>query len=121
MWHVRFYVDVLGQEERQRKSVPIGPCTGKNKLTKPEAVRKGAEVVASLGVNTEDHLERSMNHNPVVTFRQRVEWCRRYHKAWTDGKPSSVLSMESQLTKHILPDLVPCPWTPSMKRSCKSL
>jgi len=103
MWHVRFYVDVLGQEERQRKSVPIGPCTGKDKLTKPEAVRKGAEVVASLGVNTEDHLERSMNHNRVVTFRQRVEWCRRYHKAWTDGKPSSVLSMESQLTKHILP------------------
>ena len=103
MWHVRFYVDVPAQEQRQRKSVPIGPCTGKDKLTKPEAARKGAEVVASLGVNTEDHLERSMNLKPIVTFRQRVEWCRRYHKAWTDGKPSSVLSMESQLTKHILP------------------
>ncbi len=103
MWHVRFYVDVPAQEQRQRKSVPIGPCTGKDKLTKPEAVRKGAEVVASLGVNTADHLERSMNLKPIATFRQRVEWCRRYHKAWTDGKPSSVLSMESQLTKHILP------------------
>jgi integrase len=44
-----------------------------------------------------------MNINPVVTFGQRVEWCRKYHKAWTDGKPASVLSMESQLTKHILP------------------
>ena len=40
------------KKQRQRKSVPIGPCTGKDKLTKPEAVRKGAEVVASLGVNT---------------------------------------------------------------------
>jgi integrase len=102
-WHVRCYVDSPGQEKRQRKSVPIGPCTGKNKLTKPEAVRKGAEVVASLGVNTEDHLERSMNPKPVLTFRQRVDWCRKYHKAWTDGKPGPIKTMESQLTKHILP------------------
>ena len=103
MWHVRYYVDIPGQEKRQRKSVPIGPCTGKDKLTKPEAVRKGAEVIASLGVNTAEHLKRAMNLSPIVTFGQRVEWCRKYHKAWTDGKPSSVLSMESQLTKHILP------------------
>jgi len=102
MWHVRYYVDVQGQDKRLRKSVPIGPCTGKDKLTKPEAVRKGAEIIASLGVNTTEHLERAMNVNPVVTFAQRVEWCRQYHKAWTDGKPGSVLSMESQLTKHIL-------------------
>jgi integrase len=103
MWHVRYYVDIPGQEKRQRKSVPIGPCTGKDKLTKPEAVRKGAEVIASLGVNTAEHLKRAMNLTPIVTFGQRVEWCRKYHKAWTDGKPSSVLSMESQLNKHILP------------------
>ena len=102
MWHVRYYVDVQGQDKRLRKSVPIGPCTGKDKLTKPEAVRKGAEIIASLGVNTTEHLERAMNVKPVVTFAQRVEWCRQYHKAWTDGKPGSVLSMESQLTKHIL-------------------
>lgn len=44
-----------------------------------------------------------MNINPVVTFGQRVEWCRKYHKAWTDGKPRPVRTMESQLTKHILP------------------
>jgi hypothetical protein len=103
MWHVRYYVDLRGQEKRQRKSVPIGPCTGKDKLTKPEAVRKGAEVIASLGVNTADHLERAMNVSPIVTFRQRVEWCRKYHKAWTDGKPGPIQTMESQLTKHILP------------------
>jgi len=103
MWHVGFYVDVAGQEKRQRRSVPIGLWKGKNKLTKPEAERKGAEIIATLGVNTTEHLERAMNLSPVVTFRQRVEWCRRYHKAWTDGKPSSILSMENQLTKHILP------------------
>jgi hypothetical protein len=103
MWHVRFYVDVPGQERRKRKSVLIGPAVGKEKLTKPEAERKGADVVASLGVNTADHLERAMKLTPIVTFRQRVDWCRKYHKAWTDGKPSSILSMESQLSKHVLP------------------
>jgi integrase len=103
MWHVRYYVDVAGQQKRMRKSVPIGPAKGKNKLTKPEAERKGAEVIASLGVNTREHLERAMNLTPVVTFRQRVEWCRKYHKAWTDGKPQPIRTMESQLTKHILP------------------
>ena len=42
-------------------------------------------------------------YSPIVTFRQRVEWCRKYHKAWTDGKPGPIQTMESQLTKHILP------------------
>ena len=72
MWHVRFYVDVPGQDKRQRKSVPIGPSRGKDKLTKPEADRKGAEVVASIGVNTSEHLERATNLTPAVTFGQRV-------------------------------------------------
>jgi integrase len=102
-WHVRFYADIPGKQQRERRSVSIGPCVGINKLTKPEAVRKGAEVVASLGVNTVEHLERAMNINPLLTFGRRVEWCRKYHKAWTDGKPASILSVESILTKHILP------------------
>jgi hypothetical protein len=58
MWHVRFYVDVPGQEKLQRKSLPIGPAVGKDKLTKPEAVRKGSEMIAAMGVNSEMHLER---------------------------------------------------------------
>jgi hypothetical protein len=103
MWHVRFYVDVPGQEKRQRKSLPIGPAVGKEKLTKPEAVRKGSEIIAAMGVNTEKHLERAITTNPIVTFGQRVEWCRKYHQAWTDGKPHPIRTMESALTKHILP------------------
>src|SRR6202790_644109 len=65
VWHVRFYVDLPGQEARQRKSVSIGPCAGPNKLTKTEAQRMGASIVNSLGVNTEEHLQRAMN---PVTF-----------------------------------------------------
>jgi hypothetical protein len=44
--------------ERRFLPCPSVKCVGKDKLTKPEAVRKGAEVVASLGVSTEDHLQR---------------------------------------------------------------
>ena len=39
-------------------------------------------------------------HSQVELLRL---WCRKYLKAWTDGKPSSVRSMENQLNKHILP------------------
>jgi len=103
MWHIRFYVDVPGAEKRQRKSVLIGPAVGKEKLTKPEAIRKGAEIIAEMGVNTAQHLERAIAPTPVLTFGQRVEWCRKYHPAWTDSRPKTIRTMESALTKHILP------------------
>jgi len=103
MWHVRFYVDVPGTNKRQRASLPVGPTTGKEKLTRSEAIRKGAEIVAETGVNKSQHLERAIK--PVQTFEQRVQWCKKYHKAWTDGKPGPVATMESQLAKHILPRL----------------
>jgi hypothetical protein len=77
MWHIRFYVDVPGQEKRQRKSLPIGPAIGKEKLTKPEAIRKGAELIANTGVNSAEHLERAVTPSPIVTFGQRLEWCRK--------------------------------------------
>lgn len=108
MWHVRFYVDVPGQLKRQRTSVPVGPAVGKEKLTRPEAARKAAELIASFGVNTPEHLERARHPKPVATietFRDRVEWCRKYHKAWTDGKPGPVYWMDNQLDKHVLPVL----------------
>jgi hypothetical protein len=98
MWHIRFYVDV-GQT-RERRSVPVGLCKGKGKLTRAEAHRKGAEIITSLGVNTAEHLQRATN---PITFKQRVVWCRENRTAWTEGKPSSIQSMKSQLEKHILP------------------
>jgi integrase len=102
-WHVRFYVDVPGQPKRLRKSVPVGPAVGKEKLTKPEAVRKAGEIVRSAGVNTVEHLEQAVRPQPVKTFQDRVEWCRKNHKAWTDGKPGPIATMEGHLAKHILP------------------
>lgn len=100
-WHVRFYVDEPGTNKRRRKSLPVGPAVGKKKLTKPEAMRKGAEIVAGAGVNQPKHLDAS--RNAVQTFEQRVQWCRKFHKAWTDGKTGPIATMESQLVRHILP------------------
>ncbi len=104
MWHVRFYVDVQGSEKRQRKSVPIGSCVGNDKLTKPEAARKGSELIASLGVNTEEHLKTATSTD-VITFRHQVDWCQQNRRAWTQGRPGPISTMESQLRKHILPRL----------------
>jgi len=103
MWHVRYWVDVPDSEERQRKSEPIGSATGKDKLTKPEARRRGAELIEALGINTQNRFERIVRGVKQQTFKERVDWCRKFHKAWTEGKPGPIGTMESQLTKHILP------------------
>jgi integrase len=103
MWHVRFYVDLPGRQKRQRKSVPVGPAVGKERLTKSEAKRKAGEILRRAGVNTAEHLERAIHPQCIKTFAHRVEWCRKNHKAWTDGKPGPVATMEGHLTKHILP------------------
>jgi integrase len=102
-WHVRFYVDVPGQLKRLRKSVAVGPAVGKERLTKPEAFRKAADIIQGVGVNTAEHLEQAIRPERVRTFEQRVDWCRKNHKAWTDGKPGPVATMEGHLAKHILP------------------
>jgi integrase len=102
-WHVRFYVDVPGERRRQRKSVPVGPAVGKEKLTKPEATRQAAEIIRAAGVNTPEHLEQAIHPQQVKTFQDRLAWCRQNHKAWTDGKPGPIATMEGHLAKHILP------------------
>jgi integrase len=102
-WHVRFYADVPGQRKRLRKSVPVGPAIGKERLTRSEARRKAGDIIRSAGVNTAEHLEQAIHPERVKTFSQRVEWCRRNHKAWMDGKPGPVATMEGHLAKHILP------------------
>lgn len=103
MWHVRFYVDVPDESKRLRRSVPIGPATGKERLTKAEATRKSGEIIHAAGVNTTKHLEQAIHPRSVRTLEARVAWCRKNHKAWTDGKPGPIATMEGHLAKHILP------------------
>jgi hypothetical protein len=58
---VRVYVDVPGTNKRRRKSLPVGPSTGKERLTTLEAIRKGAEIVAGMGMNQRKHLLAALN------------------------------------------------------------
>lgn len=104
-WHIRFYVD--DEEGRHRKSIAVGPAIGSAKITKSEAQRKGAAVIGRYGVNTPEHLEQAMRPESVETFKQRVEWARKNRRAWTEGKPGPVKTMESQITKHLMPRFGP--------------
>ena len=56
-WIGRFYVDVLGQTRRVRKAVVLGM---KREITKPQAKLKLKDLLAAGGVNTPEHLERSL-------------------------------------------------------------
>src|ERR1700730_1439190 len=99
-WHVRFYADE--EKGRKKQSVPVGPAVGKGRMTKAETARN-AQFLANAGVNTQAHLTRAEHPESVETLKQRVVWCQRFHRAWTESKPGSLTSMESHLTKHILP------------------
>jgi integrase len=56
-WVGRFYVDVPDQTSRVRKAIVLGM---KRELTKPQARLKLKTMLADEGVNTPEHLERSL-------------------------------------------------------------
>src|SRR5580704_1563450 len=62
-WVGRFYVDVPGQVERVRKAIVLGM---RKELTKPQAKNKLRDLICEVGVNTPEHLERSLR--PATTF-----------------------------------------------------
>jgi len=95
-YHGRYYVDVPGQEERVRKSMPIGRVKD---VTKPQAKRKLAEMLNEMGVNSSAHLDRALQ--PVRTFAEEAKW-------WEENtlihhKPSSRNSSHYIIKKHLIP------------------
>lgn len=95
-WVGRYYVDVLGQSKRVRKAIVLGM---KNELTKPEARRKLLEVIAEEGVNTPEHLERSVK--PLTTFNEIAD-------AWEERrlpqlKISTQCTAPKQISRHLRP------------------
>ena len=96
MWHGRYYVDVAGQEQRKRMSIPLGFIADP---TKPEARHKLREVLAELGVNTAEHLERAVQ--AINTFGQEAEWWRENRLPLM--KRSTQDGMTGHLNNHLLP------------------
>ncbi len=62
-WVGRYYVDLPGVSKRQRRAVVLGL---KRELTKPEAKLKLLGIITAEGINTPNHLERSLG--PLKTF-----------------------------------------------------
>jgi hypothetical protein len=69
-YHVRFRMDVPGQEKRAYLSRPICPVSGPGSLTKPERLKLRKEIIAASGTDTEEHFNRMEAFNHGVTFRK---------------------------------------------------
>ena len=73
-YHVRFRIDVAGQDKREYRSVPLCPVSGPDKLTKPERQRKAREVIAAAGANSAALFEKIEAINQGNTFQKQAEW-----------------------------------------------
>src|ERR1700677_4209074 len=95
-WVGQWLEDVNGQEKRNRKSVTLGAV---KILTKSEARRMLQEHITKLGINTQQHLERS--RTIVQTFQQVAD---KYESGrLQDLKPSTRRSNEYHLRKYLRP------------------
>jgi integrase len=95
-WIGQWLEDVNGQEKRNRKSVTLGAV---KILTKSEARRMLQEHITKLGINTQEHLERS--RTLVQTFQQVAD---KYESGrLQDLKPSTRRSNEYHLRKYLRP------------------
>jgi integrase len=68
-WHGRYYVDVPGQIERVRRSVPIGLVI---EMTKPEAKRKLRSMLEQQGLNSAETFVQTVR--PGRTFAEQAQW-----------------------------------------------
>lgn len=104
-WVGRYYVDVFGQEERTRKAVVLG---SKKEFTKTAAKVKLKALLTVEGVNTVEHLERSLTPaEPATTFNDVAD-------AWESKrlptlKESTRWSAPLLLKKHLRPYFGPMP------------
>ncbi len=96
MWHGRYYVDVVGQDERKRVSLPLGST---DSMTKPEAKRKLRTMLEEKGFNTEANFVRTTR--PGRSFAQEVGWWRENRLSLF--KPSCQETMGGHIDKYLLP------------------
>jgi integrase len=95
-WVGRFYVDVREQTQRVRKAIVLGM---KKELTKPQARLKLKTMLSEEGVNTPEHLERSLK--PPTLFNAVADsW---ESKRLPQLKESSRYSAPKLITKHLRP------------------
>ena len=95
-WVGRYYVDVPDQTNRVRKAVVLGMI---NEITKPQAKLKLKTMLSDEGVNTPEHLARSLR--PATVFNTVADlW---ESKRLPQLKESSRYSVPKLLAKHLRP------------------
>ena len=102
MWHGRYYVDIPGEEDRRRASIPLGSVLT---IKKPEAKRKLRAILQEMGMNDDTHLERM--EAAAKTFASEAVWWRENRLSMF--KPSCQETMGSHLDKYLIPRFVALP------------
>src|ERR1700719_3587793 len=106
-YHVRFRMDVPGQEKRAYLSRAICPISGPGSLTKPERLKLRKEIIAASGADTEEHFNKVEAFNHGVTFRKQAEWWLNHARTRKRKpiKPATALGFTSYLNKWLNPNL----------------
>jgi integrase len=106
-WRVRFWMDVVGQENRALKSVIICPISGPGALGASERARRAKEIIAASGADSVENFQRVEAFRSSMTFRdQSARWI-------TNGetrkrrpfKPATANNYHSVLNKWLNPIL----------------
>ncbi len=106
-YHVRFRMDVPGQEKRAYLSKPICPISGPGSLTKPERLKLRKEIITASGADTEKHFNKVEAFNHGLTFRKQAEWWLNHVQTRKRKpiKPATALGFTSYLNKWLYPNL----------------
>ena len=106
-YHVRFRMDVSGQEKRAYLSKPICPVSGPGALKKLERLRKRREIITASGADSQEHFEQVEAFNHGKTFRQQAEWWLNHVQTRKRRpiKPATAAGFESYLNKWLRPNL----------------
>ena len=110
-YHVRFRIDVPGQERRAYLSKPICPVSGPGALTKLERLRKRREIITASGADSQEHFEQVEAFNHGNTFRKQAEWWLNHVQTRKRKpiKPATAAGFESYLNKWLRPNLEDLP------------
>jgi hypothetical protein len=80
-WYVvRFWMDVLGREERRLVREKICPAKGPGRLSESERKRKAKEIIAASGADTVDDFEKVVASSLWTTFGTQADWWLNYMK-----------------------------------------
>ncbi len=98
--YARFWLDVPGQQSRAYKCVRICPVSGPGSLNKFEQKRRGKEIIAEFGANSEATLREAEAVNLGTTFQQQSErWLKSVQTRKRNPiKPRTALTWASYLS-----------------------